>query len=398
MTRINNPFITSGYISADYFCDREAESKQLIREIVNGNNLAIISTRRMGKTGLIQHCFHSKELSKEYYTFFVDIYATKSLRDFIFSLSKVILESLKPFGKKAVEIFINSVLSLQAGISYDFTGTPSFNIQLGDIQNSMATLEEIFKYLAKADKPCIVAVDEFQQITNTKVVLAHLQDIVAVDEFQQITNYSEKNVEALLRTHIQHCNNAQFIFAGSQRHTMGNMFLSASRPFYQSVSMMHLESIAIEKYIDFARNHFKKADRRITPETIRIVYDRFDGVTWYVQKTLNVLFAFTPVGATCDESMVEPAIASVVDSYRFNYQETLFRLPERQKELLVAIAKEGNAKSITSGEFVKRYSLTSPSSVQAAVKGLLEKDFITLFNGSYSIYDKLFEIWLRESY
>ena len=376
MTRINNPFITSGYISADYFCDREAESKQLIREIVNGNNLAIISTRRMGKTGLIQHCFHSKELSKEYYTFFVDIYATKSLRDFIFSLSKVILESLKPFGKKAVEIFINSVLSLQAGISYDFTGTPSFNIQLGDIQNSMATLEEIFKYLAKADKPCIVAVDEFQQITN----------------------YSEKNVEALLRTHIQHCNNAQFIFAGSQRHTMGNMFLSASRPFYQSVSMMHLESIAIEKYIDFARNHFKNADRRITPETIRIVYDRFDGVTWYVQKTLNVLFAFTPVGATCDESMVEPAIASVVDSYRFNYQETLFRLPERQKELLVAIAKEGNAKSITSGEFVKRYSLTSPSSVQAAVKGLLEKDFITLFNGSYSIYDKLFEIWLRESY
>lgn len=376
MTRINNPFITSGYISADYFCDREAESKQLIREIVNGNNLAIISTRRMGKTGLIQHCFHSKELSKEYYTFFVDIYATKSLRDFIFSLSKVILESLKPFGKKAVEIFINSVLSLQAGISYDFTGTPSFNIQLGDIQNSMATLEEIFKYLAKADKPCIVAVDEFQQITN----------------------YSEKNVEALLRTHIQHCNNAQFIFAGSQRHTMGNMFLSASRPFYQSVSMMHLESIAIEKYIDFARNHFKMADRRITPETIRIVYDRFDGVTWYVQKTLNVLFAFTPVGATCDESMVEPAIASVVDSYRFNYQETLFRLPERQKELLVAIAKEGNAKSITSGEFVKRYSLTSPSSVQAAVKGLLEKDFITLFNGSYSIYDKLFEIWLRESY
>ena len=376
MTRVNNPFITSGYISADYFCDREIESKQLIREIVNGNNLAIISARRMGKTGLIQHCFHSKELSKEYYTFFVDIYATKSLRDFIFSLSKVILESLKPFGKKAVEIFINSVLSLQAGISYDFTGTPSFNIQLGDIQNSMATLEEIFKYLAKADKPCIVAIDEFQQITN----------------------YSEKNVEALLRTHIQHCNNAQFIFAGSQRHTMGNMFLSASRPFYQSVSMMHLESIAIEKYIDFVRNHFKKADRTITPETIRIVYEKFDGVTWYVQKTLNVLFAFTPVGATCDESMVEPAIASVVDSYRFNYQETLFRLPERQKELLVAIAKEGNAKSITSGEFVKRYSLNSPSSVQAAAKGLLEKDFITLFNGSYSIYDKFFEIWLRENY
>ena len=215
----------------------------------------------------------------------------------------------------------------------------------------MATLEEIFKYLAKADKPCIVAIDEFQQITN----------------------YSEKNVEALLRTHIQHCNNAQFI--SREANVIQWEYVPERIPPVLSECLHDApREYRYRKYIDFARNHFKKADRTITPETIRIVYEKFDGVTWYVQKTLNVLFAFTPVGATCDESMVEPAIVSVVDSYRFNYQETLFRLPERQKELLIAIAKEGNAKSITSGEFVKRYSLTSPSSVQAAAKGLLEKD------------------------
>ena len=376
MLLINNPFVTSGYIAPEYFCDREKETEELLRWLLNENNVAVISTRRMGKTGLIQHCFQLAEVKDHYYTFLIDIYATKTLREFVFQLGKAILTALKPKGRKTWELFINSLTSLKAGFTFDMSGMPQWNIELGDVKSPETTLDEIFHYLSLSDKPCIVAIDEFQQITN----------------------YSEKNVEALLRTHIQHCNNAQFIFAGSQRHTMGNMFLSASRPFYQSVSMMHLESIAIEKYIDFVRNHFKKADRTITPETIRIVYEKFDGVTWYVQKTLNVLFAFTPVGATCDESMVEPAIASVVDSYRFNYQETLFRLPERQKELLVAIAKEGNAKSITSGEFVKRYSLTSPSSVQAAAKGLLEKDFMTLFNGSYSIYDKFFEIWLRENY
>lgn len=78
-------------------------------------------------------------------------------------------------------------------------------------------------------------------------------------------NYPEKNVKALLRTHIQHCNNARFIFAGSQRHTMGNMFLSASRPFYQSVSMMHLNSIEIEKYINFACTHLLLLQKRETP-------------------------------------------------------------------------------------------------------------------------------------
>ena len=334
----------------------------------------MISTRRMGKTGLIQHCFHSEELSKDYYTFFVDIYATKSLRDFIFSLSKVILDTLKPMGRKAFESFINSVLSLKAGITYDFTGSPSFNVQLGDITNNMVTLDEIFRYLENADKPCIVAIDEFQQITN----------------------YPEKNVEALLRTHIQHNRNANFIFAGSQRHTMGNMFLSASRPFYQSVSMMNLESIGLDKYIDFACDHFKAAGKTITPEVVTAVYERFSGVTWYVQKVLNVLFTQTPTKGSSTMEMIEEAVVSIVDSFKFTYQEMIFRLPERQKDLLVAISKEGEAREITSGKFVRRYSLTSPSSVQAALKGLLEKDFITSVEGSYQVYDQFFDIWLKE--
>ena len=105
MRTLKNPFITSSYESAEYFCDREQESRNLIREVTNGNNLALISTRRMGKTGLIQHCFHNPEIKGNYYTFFVDIYATKSLRDFVFSLSRVIVDGLKPFGRKAIEGF-----------------------------------------------------------------------------------------------------------------------------------------------------------------------------------------------------------------------------------------------------------------------------------------------------
>ena len=65
----------------------------------------------------------------------------------------------------------------------------------------------------------------------------------------------------------------------------------------------------------------------------------------------------------------------------------LFRLPEKQKELLVALAKEGTAQKITSG-----------SSVQSAVKGLLEKDFITFEKGDYKIYDRFFELWILEKY
>lgn len=50
MTKIN-PFITSGYISAKYFCDRITETTTLTRYITNGNNVALISPRRLGKPG-----------------------------------------------------------------------------------------------------------------------------------------------------------------------------------------------------------------------------------------------------------------------------------------------------------------------------------------------------------
>jgi hypothetical protein len=328
----------------------------------------------MGKTGLIQHCFQSEEISSAYYTFFVDIYATKSLREFTYTLSKVILKGLKPYGRRALDRFISSVLSLQAGISFDVTGNPSLNFQLGEMADPGVTLEEIFTYLSGADKPCIVAVDEFQQITL----------------------YPEKNVEALLRTYIQHCNNARFIFAGSQRHTMGNIFTGASRPFYQSVSMMHLESIDLDKYTRFAVAHFKAANKDITVETIAEISRRFYGVTWYIQKVLNELYSFTPKGETCGIEVLDEAVSTIIETYRYTYQEILYRLPEKQKSLLIAIAKEREARAVTSGDFVRKYALHSSSSVQSALKALLEKDIITTENGNYQVYDQFLGWYLRE--
>jgi AAA+ ATPase superfamily predicted ATPase len=332
-----NPFITSGYVSSEYFCDREEETNQLIKEIKNGNNLALISTRRMGKTGLIKHCFNQKEIQNNCRTFFVDIYATKSLRDFVFALSKVLLEGLKPFGVSALEKFWNYVKSLRAGITFDPAGNPSFNIGLGDINEPQATLDEIFDYLNKSDKPCLVAIDEFQQIAS----------------------YTEENVEAILRTHIQHCNNVHFIFAGSQHHTIGNIFLSASRPFYQSVSMMYLQGIPVLKYSDFAMSHFERARKTIHKEVIANIYQQFDGITWYLQKMLNTMFNMTPQGGDCDSSFISPAIENILNSFQYVYSEMIFRLPEKQKELLVAMAKEGKVLAPTSGDIIKKHKLHS---------------------------------------
>lgn len=368
-----NPFIISGYSGEKYFCDRVEETQKLCAEVINGNNVALIATRRMGKTGLIKHCFAQEEIQEQFYTFFIDIYDTKNLAELVMKLSREIVERLKPFGMKALQKFWDCVHSLQSGISFSPMGDVSFNLQLGDIHQSNNSLNEIFHYLSIADRPCIIAIDEFQQIAQ----------------------YPETNVEATLRTHVQHCQNAQFIFAGSQRHTMGQMFTSASRPFFQSVSIMHLDSIDINKYDEFARNHFEEAGKQLEDGVTETVYSLSRGVTWYTQKLFNTIYAHTEKGQQAEISHVSEALNYVLDTQEFSYKETMFRLPEKQKLVLIALAKEGLAKNITSADFIRKYHLPSASTVQSAVKGLLEKDFITLEQGVYSVYDIFLGYWIQ---
>lgn len=369
----SNPFITNGYFSPHYFCDRVEETELLTRQVTNGNNVALISPRRLGKTGLINHCFEQEVIKDNYYTFIVDIYATKNLQEFVYELGKTVLSVLKSRGRKAWEKFLNTIGSLRSNISFDINGNPEWGLGVGDIKVPEFTLDEIFAYLEQADKPCIVAIDEFQVIAD----------------------YPDNKVEAVLRTRIQKCRNAWFIYSGSQRHMMSEIFVSPSRPFYQSTSLMSIEPINCEKYVAFAQALFREYRKGISREAVVATYQRYEGVTWYVQSVLNALFTLTESGAVCTDEMIEPAVQQIITQQSFAYKALLFQLPPKQKEVLIAICKEGKATNLTSRPFLQRYRFTA-SMVQGAVKGLLEKDFITYDMGTYTLYDQFFAQWLLQ--
>lgn len=85
---IQNPFVVGKYLSDRYFCDRSDETEFLRKQILNGRDVALISPRRIGKSGLIQHFFNQPDIKERYYVFFVDIYSTTSLAEFVYSLGK----------------------------------------------------------------------------------------------------------------------------------------------------------------------------------------------------------------------------------------------------------------------------------------------------------------------
>lgn len=376
-TAISNPFVVGRYVSSEYFCDRKTETEFLIKQIDNGRNVALISPRRMGKTGLVNHAFSQPQLSERYYTFFVDIYATKSLSELVYLLGKAIYEGLKPKGRQLVERFFQAIVSLRVGFKFDaMSGEPSFDIGLGDIQAPQTTLDEIFSYLEHADRPCVVAIDEFQQIGN----------------------YEEKNVEALLRTKMQQCRQTCFVFAGSRRHVMSNMFNSPSKPFYQSAVCMGLGPIPLEAYADFAVRQFETRGRHVERELVEAVYGRYGGCTWFVQMMMNELFALTAEGGTCRLPLLAVAEQNVVMAQDESYKDLLSHLAPKQKLVLQAIAREGEARGITSSAFMKKYRLPSASSVQAAVKALLKNDIITNDGDAYRVYDYFFATWLANDF
>ncbi len=371
-----NPFITTGYAGAKYFCDRVKETKDVVELLTNGNNIALISPRRYGKTDLIRHCFAQKEVRDNYLTFIIDVYSTRSLAEMADKMGKTILEQLKHKGEKAWEKFIGALTSLKAGISYNAAGVPSWSVEIGDIKNPAVTLDEIFKYIQNSDKPCLVAIDEFQQILK----------------------YDEKNVEATLRTYVQYCTNANFIFSGSQREMMGAMFTSSARPFYQSATIINLPRIEEVEYLKFCDGLFEEYGKHLDGDVVPALYDEFDGTTFYLQKIMNVLFMRTKEGERCHKSSLSEAIDYVIDFSSETYEDLTYQLPEKQKQVLLAISKERKAQNVTSSSFVRKYSLTSASSVNSAVKGLLDKGLLTYNRGVYQVYDLFLDIWIRERY
>lgn len=377
-----NPFVINGIIPDEYFCDREKETEKLLRCVRNQSNVLLTSPRRMGKTQLIRHLYQQEDICRSYYTFYVDIYSTTSLQEFILLLGKEIYNTLAPKGKKALDSFLNVIKSLSGSFGYDaLTGLPSFDVKMGDIRMPELTLSEIFDYLENADKPCVCTIDEFQQIGK----------------------YPEKNVEALLRTHIQKMNNCRFIFAGSDRHTLENMFNSPAKPFYNSVEHMYLDRIDKQVYVEFMQRCFEKAKRAIPDLTVcEYVYDMFDGHTYYVHQTLHNVFAYYDSATTVTKSLVNDVVSETLQDKEHSFLTQLSLLNYTQKETLIAIAKDVNAREVTSAAFIRHHSLQSPSAVQNAVRTLLNLQMITYRqNGRtkvYSISDRFLQMWIARKY
>lgn len=375
MDRYFNPFVIGKYAGKEYFCDRVEETKLLKHHLENGRNVTIMSERRMGKTGLIEHTFTNALKEDDYYTFIIDIYTAKNLREMVCLLANEIFKKI--VRKQSLLAKLTQIVqSLKTTIKYNgITGEPEVEFGLGEIVTPELTLDELFAYMEQADKPCIVAIDEFQKITD----------------------FDEDNIEAILRTKIQHLRNTQFVFAGSERHLLEGIFNDSSRPFYNSVVFMQLLPIGRKEYLEFCKRLFAENNKEVQEAFVNGVYDYFNGVTWYMQLSMNEAFSLTLPKSSIGIQQLQTVLTHMVDTKRFTFEDKYASLTEKQKAVIKAMANEYPSEvSPTSKDFILRHNLKTASSVQTAMKGLMDKGIVNEWRGNKRITDLLFVLWLKK--
>jgi len=373
-----NPFIIKGYLSKEYFCDREKELNILLRNSQNGSNTTLISPRKMGKSGLIYRFFEDLEVENSLQSIYVDIYSSRSLKDFIKLMAEAILQKFpekSAIGKK----FMKLLKGLRPLISFNpLTGVPQIQIEFQSSQEINYTLKGLFTFLEEQNTPIIIAIDEFQQIAE----------------------YPEKNVEALLRTYIQQLKNIHFIFCGSNKSMMTEMFSSANRPFFAGARLLYLDKLENSSYKPFISNHFEIYKRHIKDDALEAILSSTKSHTYYTQNLCNYIFSMGV--KVIDVDVIKSAMAEILrenESFFFQYRQLL--TPD-QWNFMIAVAKENEVSQVTAQKFISKYHIGSPANSRRILKSLIEKELIlentSIEKSSYQIYDVFLSRWLETKY
>ncbi len=373
---MENPFIIKSYESKELFCDREEELQLLQKNCMNHTDMTLISQRRMGKTGLILRLFDElNTMTDGPHTIYMDIFASRNIDDFIKLLAEATMRSFRP--KTSIgDRLMTFIKSLRPQLTFDnITGEPQLQIAYQSAQEKEYTLRGLLDFLDSQG----------------------VEIVIAIDEFQQIREYPEQNMEALLRTYIQQMHHLTFIFCGSKKHLMIDIFTNEKRPFYSSTLFVSLDKISEPSYATFIRRLFNERGRTITDEALSFILTWSRRHTYYTQQLCHTIYANSQTHIDLDE--VKQACQQLMQQGEAVFLQYRQMLTDKQWSYLIAISKEERVTQITASAFLKRHHISSPSVSRRLADALVEKGLlneeIALEGSSYTVSDVFLSRWME---
>lgn len=366
---MHNPFIYSSTVEGESFCNRKQELMDLTDFCLNGQNVLVYAHRRHGKTSLIKVLINRlKESNPGIKTFYVDLYGTLDENDFIAS----VFSSFAQVETK-IEKLANSMKMLFTSVKPKLSYNPDSN---------HIAVEPSYN----ADEKALVfdeVVDSLSRYSKKS------RTLVVFDEFQEISSYKDESIEKRLRKIIQNHRNVCYIFMGSQRHMLEQMFIENNRALYKMAEPYPLARIDANHYRTWIKGLYRKYKKTaITNEVIDNIVNTCEGHPLYVQQ----FFYFLWKERRITPRVIKKTAAKILRRRFYEYANIWDKLTLNQKKACVLLCMSGG-KNIYRIENIQRVGLKGSSQVKKAVEYLINNDIIYK-NSTYTFSDIMFKNWI----
>lgn len=367
-------FVYGVSVEGTNFTDRVIETRRLKMDFENGQNVILMSPRRMGKTSLVKRAMEQVD-SSIVKVVYMDIYECRSEKDFYQTFAKEILRATATKTDQILENAKQFLSSLIPKLSFSPMQDTEFSMSLSlDIQ-------------PETDPHDILNLPE--QIA--KKLGVHI--VVCIDEFQQIGEFTDSiTVQKRLRAVWQHQRNVSYCLFGSKKHMLIELFHDKQKPFYQFGDTIYLDPIPTEDWVPFICQKFAEKKVKITEVQATRICNLVDNYSSYVQQLAWNVLIFSDEEVT--ESSINEGLKETVKQNIPFYMEQIKDLSTFQLNYLRAICSNVNS-GFTSKDIIEKYSLGSKSNVSRLHTSLIDKELIETRNGKDYILDPVFAIWFK---
>jgi len=363
---IENPFEYQRIVAGEAFVDRERELKTLINALLSGENILLYSPRRLGKSSLLKEAM--KRIGDKRISIYVDLWECLTEEEIAEKLLAAIINVSYTTLEKATTAMKEMISSARPLLTVESDGSIGIKLEFVEREKTLKESLSMMQKIAERRKKKV---------------------IVIIDESQVIAEFEGHRIEKIFRTTLQEQKMVTYVFSGSKQHTLKAMVTQKTRPFYHQLRPMTLGSITIDAFTPFIKKGFSKVGG-VNTAVIKEIYRFASGNPQRTQQICHFLFSKAENDKRLVTDDVQQIVKEICLSLDKEFEDELDGIKNtRQRRILKALAIEGTQKPLSS-DFLKKYSLGPASSVQTALKGLIEKGILS---EEYEFIDPLFKMW-----
>jgi len=380
-------------VTGELLINREKELDQILSELVKKNSrigFSLTGVRRIGKTSILKEV--KKRLEKEgIVVIYISVWNTTpdTLETFIANLFDDTIEAFKdkfPLKMKISNLIkmgrdgINDLLK-HLNISVDFGNEIAYTVSYvkgeeSDISKATSNIFNLIDRLAEKTKTkCVLIIDEFPSLIELKIG----KKMIGSSIIKTIRTINEDYKKTAL------------VISGSFMHTMQEVALLSSAPFYKQLVNLEIDSLEEKAIQDFVKKYLKK---KISKNGLDALIEKSSGIPYNLQmlgRELNKLKE-----DIIDTSSVSKAIDEILQregDIHFKDYLNMMQSTEIKVVKTMAVSDVIGPKEIADAGNMKLNEIT------ALLQTLLDKGIVSKKErGQYQFTDNMFKTWLNRAY